>query len=145
MVIEKSLEYLQPIYLNSSYPLVFPSIQFTEIRRLSPSRKTTIPENSWRNPWAASAPILVAINAVAVSLTILAKIAIGAADTKRIIFFLAGNVDRNANAPLRANMVTRERRPEQAATTSRVVCARWMTLPSLYTGMPNDETTCSVK
>ena len=61
---------------------------------------------------------------MAVSRKILAKIAMGTADMNNSRRLLVDIVERMASAPLKANMVTRDRKPEQAATTSRVVCAR---------------------
>ena len=107
--------------------------------------KTTIPEDSWRNPWAASAPIRVAMIAVSVSRTMFANMAIGAAERNRRIFLVVERVERKASAALRANMLTSDRNPEQAATTSRVVSARCRIFPSLYIGIPIKEMTCSVR
>ena len=90
----------------------------------SPNAKVTKPENSCKNPWAKSPPYIEARNAVKVSLTMFNRIAIGAAVRNIIHFLCVEQVANQAITALRANMVVRERRPEQASITSRVVWAR---------------------
>lgn len=98
--------------------------RLTVTKRAKPKKKTIIPENSCKNPCATTAPYLEARIAVKVSREILAMIAIGIAEKKRINFFQFGMDDIIARAAPSANMVTSERRPEQAATTSRMVSER---------------------
>ena len=71
-----------------------------------------------------------------VSLIMFSRTAIGAAVINIIHFLCVEQVANQAITALRANIVVRERRPEQASTTSRVVWARWRILPSRKTAMP---------
>lgn len=106
------------------FNLIRIKVLLTKKSENNPSPKTKNPEKSCKNPSATSPPNIEARIAVIVNLTRLQKIAIGAAE-KNIIHFL--ELEQNVyqdKIELIANMVVRDRRPEQASTTSRVVVAK---------------------
>jgi len=86
-----------------------------------PKANVTKPENSCKNPCATLPPYIEARIAVKVSLIILHRIAIGAAAINNSHFFGVEQVANHAITVLKANIVVKERRPEQASTTSRLV------------------------
>ncbi len=105
-------------------------------RITSPRANVTRPENSCKKPCAISPPYFEARNAVKVNLIMLSRTAIGAAVININHFFCIEQIVNQAITALKANIVVRDRRPEQASTTSSVVWARWRILPSRNTAMP---------
>jgi len=68
---------------------------------------------------------------VEVSRSMLTAMAIGTAEKNNIHFFNVRNVEMYANAALKARSEVKDRSPEHASTTWRVVSARCRMFPSL--------------
>ncbi len=90
----------------------------------SPTRNIAQPEKSCKKPCAVLSPNWFASTAVKVSLMMLTRIAMGAAERKSIHFFALEWLDKYAKAALRVSIEISDRRPEQAVTTSRLVSAK---------------------